>query len=92
MTTIKTSSCRRWVIRCVVSAALLLAIAAAVALMAVAWHFAGYQPDNAISFSGLSPLAVTSDGATLIAYAEGPGVIRFLDLATGKDSQTPLRA
>lgn len=87
MTTFKNSSRRRWVIRSIVSAVVLLAIAAAVTLMAVAGHFAGYEPDNVISLSGLHPLAVTSDGATLIA---GTGPIRFLDLATGKDSQPPL--
>ena len=91
MTTSNTSS-RRWLIRSIVSAVLLLATAGAGTLLAVAWHFAGYEPDHVISLSGLHPLAVTSDGATLIAGTVGKyknlvSPIRFLDLATGMDSQ-----
>ena len=47
-----------------------------------------------ISLSGVYPLAVTSDGDTLIVGTRGDwgngGPIRFLDLATGKDTQAPL--
>jgi hypothetical protein len=80
----------------IVSAVFLLAIAGTGALMALAWQYAGYEPDTVISLpSGLHPLAVTSDGATLIAGTLGEynrfiGPIRFLDLTTGKDSQAPL--
>ena len=100
MTTTKTPRRRRRVISSIVSAVMLLAIISAVTLMAIAWHFAGYEPDGAISLSGLCPLAVKSDGTTLIAGTPGKyhngfsthvvGPIRFLDLATGKDSQSPL--
>ena len=98
----KKSSRRRWVIVSIGSAVVLLAIAGAVTLLALVWHFAGYEPDHVISLSGIYPLAVTSDGATVIAGAVGkyknlglsPHVvspIRFLDLATGMDSQASLR-
>ena len=56
MTTSKKSS-RRWAIVLVISAVILLAIT---------WHFAGYERDEVISLSRVYPLALTSDGATLI--------------------------
>ncbi len=74
-------------------------VVSAVILLALTWHFAGYAPDNVISLSGVYPLAITADGATLIAGTrvedrntaapDVVGPIRFLDLATGKDSQAP---
>jgi hypothetical protein len=91
MTTLKKASFRRWVIVLVVSAIMLLLLT---------WHFAGFEPDRVISLSGVHPLAVTTDGATLIVGTLGEwnigiathvvGEIRFLDLVTGKDTQAPL--
>ena len=83
MTTSKKSR-RRWAIFLITSALILLALT---------WHFAGYVPDSVISLSG-DPLAVTPDGKTVIVGTPGEwscvGPIRFLDLATGKEIQSPV--
>ena len=54
------------------------------------------MPDNLISLSG-DPLAVTPDGKTVIVSTRGEWdngfatcMIRFLDLATGKETQSAL--
>jgi hypothetical protein len=60
MKTATKSRRRRWVARSV-------AFAVAAALLALAWHFAGYEPSCVISRPGLHPLTVQDDGAVLIA-------------------------
>ena len=80
--------CRHWAMLC------------GVVLLAIAWYFSGYVPDSTIPLSGNWPLAVMKDGRTLIVGSPGDGEwgltphivgpIRFLDLATGKETQAPL--
>ena len=98
MTTSEKSSRRRWVIF-FAKPRLALALSVVI-LLAITWHFAGYVPDSTIPLSGNWPLAVMEDGRTLIVGLPGDGEwgftphivgpIRFVDLATGKETQAPL--
>jgi hypothetical protein len=75
-------------------------IISSLVLLAVAWCFSGYVPDSTIPLSGNWPLAVMKDGTTLIVGSPGGGEylftphvigpIRFLDLATGKETRPPV--
>lgn len=82
------------------SASLASLFALIVMLLAIAWHFAGYEPTAVISLSGIYPLAMKTNGEILIAGTQRAGhnllsphvvgPVRFLDPTTGNDKQPPL--
>ena len=75
--------------------------AAAIGLLLFSWNNAGYRSSGLISFAGMQPLTLSSDGRLLIAGtkevpAEGLhstaiiGPIHFINLPEGSETESPM--